>query len=249
MARSADELRRMLWGRVRGNVGRLLLGPLAVLTGCSSAPTTTTTEPLVDVPIHLDENGFNDHTVPEVGSRAEYFAMAREVTAGRSVLKFSIQQMLVGEAVHWLDSNFYELHDEWCIYRLLNGQPVPGSSVSPIDGQSFESIDAIYDWALPMRESSLPVGLRFADSQVLRDRRLYAPNFYDLARNSPERNYGLGSVVHFPATEGQAECWVIELEFTDDVTVDEVALFFERLTPTLPTDIGEMLEWVVRSPD
>jgi hypothetical protein len=194
MARSADELRRILWGRVRGNVGRLLLGPSAVLAGCSSAPTadpsttTSTTEPLVDVPIHLDENGFNDHTVPEVGSRAEYFAMAREVTAGRSVLKFSIQQMLVGEAVHWLDSNFYELHDEWYIYRLLNGQPVPGSSVSPIEGQSFESIDAIYDWALPMRESSLPVGLRFADSEVLRDRRLYAPTFYDLARNSPECN-------------------------------------------------------------
>ena len=47
---------------------------------------------------------------------------------------------------------------------------------------------------------------------------------------------------------GESDHWLIELEYSDEVTPAMVARFFERITPVLPAEVGSNLEWVVRSP-
>ena len=51
-----------------------------------------------------------------------------------------------------------------------------------------------------------------------------------------------------PMARSGEEHWLIEFEYTDALTAEEVGLFFERLAPTLPSDIADNLHWVVRSP-
>ncbi len=212
----------------------------------TAAPAATTTTTTVPVPRHVDAAGFDDHTVPHVESVDEWFALARR-NADRSVVKFTISDFGgFDPTVRWADSNFYELHDEWFYFRLLNGQPVPGAPDQPATGLGpFESIDDIYQWAEPIR--SLPVNLRRVDSQTFGRERIYSSRFYELARAQP-RVFGAGSVVHVPdSPDGQR--WLIELEYRDAARVADVERYFSSLARTLPSEIGDDLEWVVRSPE
>lgn len=169
---------------------------------------------------------------------------ARTGVANQAVVKFSIPDIINRDAVEWMDSNFYELHDEWYWFQLLNGRAIPGIETAPVDGLSFDSIDEVYTWAENLSPQSLPLDLAFVGSTE--PKRLHSPRFYELALHSNPRALGVGSLVRF--STGAGDRWLIELEYTDDVTPEDVALFFERLAPTLPTDIAGSLEWVVRSP-
>ena len=210
---------------------------------------SSTPRPTVPVPVFIDENGFNDHSVPTIATSDEYFALSRQGVTNQSVVKFTIADMTNGPQVRWLDSNFFSLHDEWYWFRLLNGQPVPAVAVSPVqDGPTFESIAEVYEWAQALSPGDLPLDLRIVDSEVTGSSRLYSPNFYDVALNTEPRNYGLGSLVHVPSNDSAVAHWLIELEFTDDPTANDIASFFESLAATLPAEIGDNLEWVVRSP-
>lgn len=221
---------------------------VATTTSSTSTTTTTTTEPpppTVPVPVHLDENGFNDHTVPAVDTAAEWFALARS-TADRSVTKFTISDFgRADAAVRWADSNFFELHDEWYYYRLLNGQPVPGVGDRPLSGLSFATVDDIYAWA--RAQGSLPLGLDWIESQTFGRDRLYSRRFYDIILRTTPRIYGAGTLVHLPDSR-DGERWLIELEFSDDVTPSDIETYVATLAPTLPVEIGDNLEWVMRSP-
>ena len=97
----------------------------------TTVQTTTTTRPQVPVPTWVDENGFDDHSVPRIESVLEYFALSRTGVSGQAVVKFTIADFSVAPEIWWMDAAFYELHDEWYWFRLLNGADVPGSSFAP----------------------------------------------------------------------------------------------------------------------
>lgn len=219
--------------------------PDTTSTATSSTSTTEPPRPTVPVPVHIDENGFNDHTVPSVATVDEWFALAR-TNADRSVTKFTISDFGgTAPQARWADSSFFELHDEWFYYRLLNGQPVPGVDDRPASGLSFDSIAEIYAWA--DTQGSLPLGLDWIESQTFGRDRLYSRRFYDIILRTTPRIYGAGTLVHVPESL-DGERWLIELEFSDAVTADDMTVYFDVLAASLPPEIGDNLEWVVRSP-
>ena len=220
-----------------------------VAPSTSSGDTTTTTQPGVPVPVFIDENGFNDHSVPRVDSIDELMALSRPGVGGQTAMKFTIPEFDRAvdapdlARVHLMDSNFYRLHDEWYFFRLLNGQRVPGADVQPVVGQRFATIEQIYRWARAQPAGGLPLGL------TLNTDRLYSTDFYDLALHGDPRPYGVGAIVRFPdPVAGEPDHWLIELEYSDAVDPALIARFFERLIPVLPEEVGSRLEWVVRSP-
>lgn len=234
-----------------------------VVTGSSVSPTAAPgstlspgstfpppTYPVVPAPVWVDDNGFNDHSVPAIPSLPEYFALSRTGASGQSVVKFTIADMSVNPSIWWMDSNFYTLHDEWYWFRLLNGGTVPGSGFEPLPGgQKFDTIQEVYDWALSQPLAALPYDLQFVGSQSVGNR-LYSDDFYDLALDVDPRVLGLGSLLYFPTSAGDGgERWVIELEYHDDPTPGEVQKFFEMIAGSVPSDIGDNLEWVLRSPE
>jgi hypothetical protein len=190
----------------------------------------------VAVPVFVDENGFDDHTVPTIETVPEFFALAESGVNGQSVVKFSIPDLL-GDPdgrVHWLDSGFYELHDEWYWYRLLNGQRAPGIDVEPVPGNRFDSIDEIYAWANRLDPAELPLDLRFADSRYTDRPRLFSQNYYDEALNVAERNYLVGSLVHLQSDIDGNQRWLVQLEYTDEPNATDVAAFMQRWRRRFP---------------
>ena len=127
---------------------------------------------------------------------------------------------------------------------------VPGSGFEPLPGgQKFDTIQEVYDWALSQPLAALPYDLQFVGSQSVGNR-LYSDDFYDLALDVDPRVLGLGSLLYFPTSAGDGgERWVIELEYHDDPTPGEVQKFFEMIAGSVPSDIGDNLEWVLRSPE
>lgn len=201
----------------------------------------------VPVPHFVDETGFDDHSVPSVASVDELVAMSRTGVGGQSVMKFVLPGFdLSADApdlprAHLMDSAFYALHDEWWWFRLLNGRTVPGDDTVPETDRRFGSVTEIVQWARSRPAGRIPLGLRFIED------RLYSDHFYDVALHSEPRSLGVGSIVRFPDATGRVR-WLLELEYTDEVTPEHIARFFERLQPVLPTEVADALTWVVRSP-
>ncbi|NND03256.1 MAG: hypothetical protein HKN91_10755 [Acidimicrobiia bacterium] len=240
-------------GVVDGTGATSVTGVSTTLGGTSAAPGSTLPPPaypVVPTPVWVDENGFNDHSVPQVTSVPEFFALSRSGVSGQSVVKFTIAGFSASPAIRWMDSNFYTLHDEWYWFRLLNGAPVAGSNVEPLPGGAkFGTVRDVYDWALSQPSASLPFDLQFVGSQSVGNR-LYSDHFYDLALDIEPRVLGLGSLLYFPTSPaGGGERWVIELEYHDDPTPRDVATFFEVIAASVPAAIGDKLEWVLRSPE
>ena len=228
------------------------LAVLAVATACQTSElagettvtsdvvstTTSTTNPPVSV-----RAASEDGTYPDVNSIDEFDQLAR-VDGVQAAVKFVIPDLSTS-GVFWLDSSFYELHDEWYWFRLLNGESVPGLATIPPDiapAGGFGSIDEVYEWAAA-RPTNLPLDLRFTREGD----RLYSDEFYDLALRDPDKSYGLGTLVRYEAEDRPR--WVIELQFTEATTVESVGQFFDRLAETLPDEIGDGLLWVARSPE
>ncbi|MFZ5439577.1 MAG: hypothetical protein ACOZQL_06195 [Myxococcota bacterium] len=198
---------------------------LVVLGGCPQPP----------------PSGFDDHTKLELATVADFDALAAG-SALRPSAKFVITAFgTEKEAVRYLDSAFYSLHDEWYWFRLLNGQRVPGrEGVVPVEGLSFESIADIYAWA--KQQTLLPLDLRWVE-----DGRLYSPRFYELALAVDPRAFGLGTLIHALPSGGRPERWAFQLEFTDVLTHAELVRYFKALEATLPADVAAQVVWVVRS--
>ncbi|MFN8020253.1 MAG: PEP/pyruvate-binding domain-containing protein [Acidimicrobiales bacterium] len=237
-------------------------GPSSTATPGTDAPSTTSTTirppgdtsvppntvpPSVPVPHYVDETGFDDHSVPSVATQDELLALSRTGVGGQSVMKFVLPEFdrpadSPGLTRAFLmDSGFYELHDEWWWFRLLNGRAVPGDDTVPLTERRFGSVGEIEQWARSLPPSKLPLGLKFVGD------RLYSEGFYDLALHAEPRTLGVGSIVRFPDTTGAVH-WLLELEYSDVVTPEHIAQFFDRLRPVLPADVWDRLEWVIRSP-
>ena len=187
-----------------------------------------------------DPPGFDDHTRASLASVADFEAIAAG-SASRPAAKFIITQFGTGaQALRYVDSAFFALHDEWYWFRLLNGQRVPGSNVAPVDGLAFGSIADVDAWA--RQQATLPLDLRWVDGD-----RLYSPLFYSQALSVRPRVFGLGTLIHALPTAQRPERWAFQLEFTDVVTHDELVQFFHALEATLPADLASQVVWVVRS--
>jgi hypothetical protein len=215
---------------------------------------TSTTLASREVPRFVDDNGFDDHSVPSVSTVDDLLALSRPGVGGLTVMKFTIPGFDQPAndpdtpRVHLMDSNFFGLHDEWYWFRLMNGQAAPADTQTvPFTTRRFATVQDIYSWARAQAPGELPIDLRFTSERVAP--RLVSDRFYELALSSGTPRYGAGSVVSFtPADHNQPTRWLIELEYSDDVTPEHVARFFDALIPILPPEVGQRLEWVIRSP-
>jgi hypothetical protein len=185
--------------------------------------------------------GFNDQTVPRIGSVMDFMGLARN-SFGIASTKFIVTAF--GQPsqrdLRFYNTTFFSLHDEWYWYRLLNNAPIPGDDVAPVPGHRFSSIREIYAWARTQR--TLPLDLQIADD------RLYSWRFYELAFGE-SRRFGLGTLLRIPARGTTPERWAFELEYSDALTYAQLVTFFEMLTPRLPESIANNLYFLVRSSD
>ena len=121
------------------------LALLVAATACQSSDSANGTTTTSTIEITVD--GFDDHTVDRFQSIAEVEAFG-VADASRTAVKFAIPD-LGSPGVIWLDGAFYELHDEWYWFRLLNGHAVQGLDTEPIPVDSFpkfSTIDEVYAW-------------------------------------------------------------------------------------------------------
>ncbi|MCP4962864.1 MAG: hypothetical protein GY925_26810 [Actinomycetia bacterium] len=225
-------------------------------TATASTSTTRTAAPATTGPLRPTTTlsqalasgaEFNDHTLPRLTSVDDFRAMARVGAGGQELVKFTITDFLGEPEISFADMTFYTLHDEYYWFRLLNGEPVRSSGVSPIGGLGFDTIDDIYRWEQSLGTSNLPLGLDMTD-----DGRILSVHFYHLNHKHVEsRRFGLGNVVYLPPVEGEysrPEQWFVSLEYADAAPPDQIARFMEIVSEALPDEIADNINWAVRSP-
>lgn len=223
----------------------------------SDAPGDVPGDVPADVPDDVPDASFDviqlgrDHTLPSFATLADFLAFAGPGRAPAQV-KFILRDFQgPNTAVHFEEPGFYEMHDAWSWYSLLNGIPIPGYDFLPLTGHSFATVTDAVNWAVT--QANLPWDLTFVEGE-----RLYSPHFYELAFNTTgddgeakPRFFGCGSVMHYDADPRRPlpdETWVFELEYTDYPTPEDVTRFFELLSAALPEGAGDRLLWLVRSP-
>lgn len=216
----------------------LTLCALALACLLLACPTSTPRWP--------EDDGFEDHTHARVESLAEFDTFASVGPTGTAALKFLILgfEQPKQARIRYLDARFYEFHDQWYWFRLLNDREVPGTRERPISGQSFASVQEIVEW-VRSRQRPPPLGLRVIDD------RLYSDHFYELAVHREQRSFGIGTIVRLPARTGDTpreQLWGFELEYGDDVDREALERFFTILKDSLPDEIAEQLQFIARSP-
>ena len=225
------------------------------MAGCESEPTEDSDAATQnDAGSHPDAStgGFDAHTWSAFAT-ADEAIQAGQTGAGHPQLKFVLTTFQADESkAHFLDPTFYTLHDEWFWFSLLNGEALEGLDDEPLEGSTFESIEAVYGAYAGVEE--LPVGLeRVGD-------RIYAPRFYELALGKAydpktagwvkvPRSLGIGSVLYYAANPERSlpeELWLFELEFVDNPNEALLLKFRERLAAVLPPQVGARLRWLAR---
>lgn len=199
------------------------------------------------VPQKPDDPTFYDYSTPRVSSLAEFQQLAavppgvteRPAVAGA---KFVITNFSdpAARKLHFLDGRYYQFHDEWAWFRLLNGQSVAG--MEPLELHPFKAPEEARRWAIA-HEEDLPEGLEVTDG------RLYARHFYDLTLSEDERPLGAGSLIHVEARAGRPELWGFEVDYTDHAQVHELEVFFGELEKAIPEQARGHLNWFARSPE
>jgi len=220
-------------------------------TTADPGSTTTVPRPTTTVNTNLADGDFDDHTLSTLANLDEFRAMASVGAGGQEVVKFTIADFLGSPEISFMDMNFYTFHDEWYWYRLLNGVEAGTSGTQPETGLSFESIEAVYDWAQDFidrdaRQDTLPL-----DLFETRDGRIASGLFYQLNHRPVEtRRFGLGNLIWFPPVEGvRDETWVLSLEYVDEAPPEQVARFLDIVSSAVPAEIADNLLWAVRSPE
>lgn len=198
---------------------------------------------LPDVPDTTPQpDGFNSHTVNSFESAEAIIDFGGPQTNPTQV-KFVLTHF--DEWAYYLDEfldpAFYQFHDEWSWFRLLNGVAIPDYPLQPVSGQSYSTIAEIV--AEFSGKTDLPLGLKFIED------RLYLPKFYSDSFGE-NRFFGAGSLLHYDANPNRVlpeELWLFDLEYPDTPTPHQLAVFFQRLKLVLPKDVGDQLRWLVRS--
>jgi hypothetical protein len=195
-----------------------------------------------------DDPGFYDYTTSQVRSLAEFQQLAaapanaedRPPLAGAKFVITSFRDPDV-RRIHFLDGRYYQFHDEWAWFRLLNGQQVTG--MAPLERHSFAAPGDARRWALA-HEEQLPERLEINEG------RLYVREFYDLSLSGSSRPFGAGSLIHVAARPPQrAEIWGFEVDYSDPIDVPALRVYFEQLERTIPEAARTSLKWIARSPE
>ena len=197
--------------------------------------------------------GFDDHTVPSLES-VEAFRSFCDLGRLPVQCKFVLTRFWeAGGKAALLESRFYDMHDEWYWFRLLNGQPVDGVDEDPLHEARYETVTAIEE--AYRGRTDLPLDLDW------REKRLASPEFYTrtLGRcigitgwTRCTRAMGAGSVLYLPPDPRRKESeaqWLFELDFADEPTEAELTRYVERLEPILPTEARGRLRWLARTSD
>lgn len=188
-------------------------------------------------PLRCDES-FDDHTHRGPIDPATFEAFT-ESPAGEQPQRVSFIVAWVTDderrQVRFEDGRFYQWHDQWFWFRLMNGVSACGSSADPVMGARFDSIQALEDAFRNVPDAQLPLDLtRVAGG------RYYSPGFYELALHVKPRVYGPGTL--FRRVEaGRDDRWFFELEFVDQVTRDDLEKMHATIEATLPA--GSRLFW------
>jgi hypothetical protein len=196
---------------------------------------------LPDDPCFADDGGFEDHAYPCIPDEAGYLALAGD-RSRLAIVKFDIFSFSTDPRMAYVDTLFYDLHDQYYLYTVFNGQPFPDlDDHPPYDGE-FHTWGQLDAWARTVDLDTLvdPQQARFAGE------RLYSPYFY-AAINGPDRAVGVGTVVHRPATAEREAFWGFELEYADDIAYGDLVVYFETLAATGPPAFAD-IRWLVRSP-
>lgn len=199
------------------------------------------------VKVQPDDPRFYDYSTARVESLAEFQQLAavpktvddRPAVAGAKFVVTDFSDP-ARRRIHFLDGRYYQFHDEWAWFRLLNGQSVPG--MDALEPHAFASPDDARHWAAA-NEDNLPEGLEITDG------RLYARHFYDLSLQGDARELGAGSLVHVEARAGRPEVWGFEVDYSDPAQIPELLVFFEQLEQAIPTEARAQLKWFARSPE
>ncbi|MFO0747330.1 MAG: PEP/pyruvate-binding domain-containing protein [Myxococcota bacterium] len=212
-----------------------------------------------------DDGAFDDHTVLGFQSVACLEDWAGTFATDPLVLKFQIVDFpdVPGRGAHggehsqvrYDQGGFYDLHDEWYWFRLLNGHPIPDlATPAPVTGSTYPDVASIY--AAFAGQPSLPLDLKFIDGTGAFAGRLYSTHYYALAglggeSPTPPRFFGMGTVLHYAPDARRhepGEIWGFDLEYLELVTEDSVAAYFAHLRAHLPPAIADQLRWVAKSP-
>ncbi len=205
-------------------------------SGTGTVATTNAATP-ADVEVALDR-----HLATSITDLAEFETFAATGASGNQQVKFTIVDPWGTPSVQWMDTNFFELHDEWYWFQLVNGVEVPGAASAPLDGLAFATVDDVYAWAPDHDDSLAAIG-----TELDEDGRIYSDEFYDLALWDTPRTYVAGSLVAATDADG-ARRWLLELEYHDESEVAELEAIHAAVAGSVPAEISEALEWVVRSP-
>ncbi|MDP2343461.1 MAG: hypothetical protein Q8O67_21055 [Deltaproteobacteria bacterium] len=178
--------------------------------------------------------GFDDHTAAGADFDDAFFdAHARE-ELGTIAVKFIAVHPRdpTSRRVGFLDGDFYPLHDHWFTFRLMNGAPACGADeILPVQGESFDDVDAVIAWALT--QERLPPFLAWQEE------RLYAPDFYRLARDADPRVYLPGYLTRDVADD--VDGYALRVAPRDDLLQVDVEAAFATLEPLMPA--GRTLYW------
>src|SRR6478672_5094360 len=121
----------------------LLVAPLS-LQGCGHAGPSK---------VRPDDPGFYDYSTPRVTSLAEFEQLAavpptvddRPAIAGAKFVITSFSEP-AHRKLRFLDGRYYQFHDEWAWFRLLNGQAVSG--MDPMEVHRFNAPEDARRWAI-----------------------------------------------------------------------------------------------------
>lgn len=184
------------------------------------------------------DESFDDHTHRGAIDGATFASFA-QTAAGE-------QPERVGFIVAWVtddqrrqvrfeDGRFYEWHDQWFWFRLMNGVSACGSSADPVRGAKFDSMQALEDAFRGVPDDKLPLDLTRVTGG-----RYYSPGFYTLALHATPRVYGPG-MMYRRVEAGRDDRWFFELEFVDEPTRADLEKMHATLEAALPT--GAKLFW------
>lgn len=206
---------------------------LLLLTGCY--PIEAALEGDAD-PNTCDQT-FDDHTHVGAIDAATLESLQENPGASPQTVDFLVAWVSDTQRreVRFEDGAFYDFHDQWYWFRLLNGVSACGSSANPVQGQHFATI-AEADRALS--RGALPLDLvRTGDG------RLYSPSFYTLSLRAKPRVYASGTLFRYVGADDR---YAFELPYVDPVTKDDLRAVHGTLEAALP--VGTRLFWRAISP-
>ncbi|MFT3713213.1 MAG: hypothetical protein QM817_36625 [Archangium sp.] len=169
------------------------------------------------------------------------FARMAETAPGENPQRTDFVVVSLNDAdyrhVRFEDGSFYEFHDQWYWFRLINGVSACGSSANPVtDLPRFETLSAVSDFLKGKVE--LPLDLARASGG-----RYVSPSFYTLAFDVSPRVYAPGTMFR---RAGETDRWWFEFEATDAVKENEVIAAHRVLEDALPP--GSKLFWRAITP-